>query len=511
MKKFFNTAGPCKADLHYLVKRPAKDLALLKMVDAQKYFVHHAPRQTGKTTLFLEFCRRLNEEGEFTALYINVEAAQTTRNKVQECLKAILNEIQGQQRVHLPSEERFDTTPIQQSLNENSLNDYLTQWSLQNPKPIVLVIDEIDSLVGDSLIAILRQIRSGYTNRPKAFPQSIILNGVRDLRDYRIYSKAEDTWLTGGSCFNIKAESIRLEDFSLEQVEDLYSQHSAEHDQGFEKGVVEEIYRLTQGQPWLCNALGDQLCFHIGKDKSVVSMDDLYAAKESLILRRDTHIDQLYAKLEEDRIKKIVAPLIRGETPEHISVDDMQYAKDLGILSSQSKILEIANPIYQEILPRELSYPRQMTINEDLPAYLDKGSKLNMQKLMQAFVEFYRENAHEEFFYKEITPHILLQAFLQRIINSGGRIEREYALGRKRMDLGVIYKDQKFAIEIKIKSSEKSREQSLDQVASYMDTLGLKQDGYLCVFDRKFEKSWEERYSWNKVKHSGKTIQVLEL
>jgi hypothetical protein len=510
MKKFFNTAGPCKEDLHYLVKRPAKSLALRKLVDAQKYFVHHAPRQTGKTTLFLEFCRRLNEEGEFTTLYINVEAAQTTRNKVQECLKAILNEIQGQQRVHLPSEERFDTTPIQQSLNENSLNDYLTQWSLQNPKPIVLVIDEIDSLVGDSLIAILRQIRSGYTNRPKAFPQSIILNGVRDLRDYRIYSKAEDTWLTGGSCFNIKAESIRLEDFSLEQVEDLYSQHSTEHGQGFEKGVVEEIYRLTQGQPWLCNALGDQLCFHIGKDKSVVSMDDLYAAKESLILRRDTHIDQLYAKLDEERVRNIVMPMLLGESLLRPKEEDSQYCIDLGLVNKQKGVLSIANPIYQEILPRELVFPTQSGFALELPQFFNQG-QLNMQKLMQAFVEFYRENAHEEFFYKEITPHILLQAFLQRIINSGGRIEREYALGRKRMDLGVIYQDQKFAIEIKIKSSEKSREQSLDQVASYMDTLGLKQDGYLCVFDRKFEKSWEERYSWNKVKHSGKTIQVLEL
>jgi hypothetical protein len=509
MEKFFNTAGPCKSDLHYLVKRPAKDLALRKMVDAQKYFVHHAPRQTGKSTLLIDFCHRLNEEGSYSALYINVESAQTTRNRVQECLKVVLSQIEKRQGLMLPEDECYSITPFLDSIKESSLEDYLSHWSSKNQKPIVLVIDEIDSLVGDSLIAILCQIRSGYDTRPKAFPQSIILNGVRDLRDYRIYSKAEDTWLTGGSCFNIKAESIRLEDFSLEQVKDLYSQHSAEHGQGFEKGVVEEIYRLTQGQPWLCNALGDQLCFHIGKDKSVVSMDDLYAAKESLILRRDTHIDQLYAKLDEERVRNIVMPMLLGESLLQPREEDVQYCVDLGLLSN-TRPPRIANPIYQEILPRELSWPTQQFLPIDPPAFLVKG-QLNMQKLMQAFVEFYRENAHEEFFYKEITPHILLQAFLQRIINSGGRIEREYALGRKRMDLGVIYQDQKFAIEIKIKSSEKSREQSLDQVVSYMESLGLKKEGYLCVFDRKFEKSWEERYSWNEIKHSGKTIQVLEL
>ncbi len=492
-----------------MVARPLSTESLIRLVRAEKYFVHHAPRQTGKSTLLIDFCHRLNEEGVYTALYINVEGAQTTRNDVERCLKSILSEIEGRQSIMLPENERLSVEPFQKDLSETSLNNFLRSWAQANTKPILLVIDEIDSLTGDSLIAVLRQLRAGYDLRPKAFPQSIILNGVRDLRDYRIYSKAEDTWLTGGSCFNIKSESIRLEDFALEQVEDLYSQHSAEHGQGFEKGVVEEIYRLTQGQPWLCNALGDQLCFHIGKDKSVVSMKDLYAAKESLILRRDTHIDQLYAKLDEERVRDIVMPIVLGTQLLRPRESDVQYCIDLGLLSN-TKPPKIANPIYQEILPRELSWPTQQFLPIEPPEFFKQG-KLDMQKLMQRFVEFYRENAHEDFFYKEITPHILLQAFLQRIINSGGRIEREYALGRKRMDLGVIYKNQKFAIEIKIESSEKSREESLEQIASYMDTLGLKQDGYLCVFDRKFEKTWEERYSWNEVKYSGKTIQVIEL
>jgi hypothetical protein len=509
MKKFFNTSGPCKRERHYLVERPLNTASLKQLVEDEKYFVHHAPRQTGKSTLLIDFCHRLNEEGVYTALYINVEGAQTTRNDVERCLKAILNEIEGRHSTMLPKNERFSVKSIQKDLSENSLNSFLRSWAQANKKPIVLVMDEIDSLIGDSLIAILRQLRAGYDLRPKAFPQSIILNGVRDLRDYRIYSRAEDTWLTGGSCFNIKAESIRLEDFTREQVHDLYAQHSAEHGQGFEKGVVDEIFRLTQGQPWLCNALGDQLCFHIGKDKAVVSVDDLYAAKESLILRRDTHIDQLYAKLEEERVRDIVLPIVLGTQLLRPRESDVQYCIDLGLLSN-TKPPKIANPVYQEILPRELSWPTQQFLPIEPPEFFKQG-QLNMKKLMRSFVEFYRENAHEEFFYKEITPHILLQAFLQRIINSGGRIEREYALGRKRMDLGVIYKDQKFAIEIKIKSSEKSRSESLDQIASYMDSLGIKKEGYLCVFDRQFEKTWEDRYSWTEVKRSGKIIQVIEL
>jgi hypothetical protein len=510
MKKFFNTSGPCKRDRHYLVDRPHDAASLSELVDAEKYFVHHAPRQTGKSTLFIDFCSRLNQEGDYTALYINVEGAQTTRNDVERCLKAVLSEVWGQQQVQLPHGEQFDTQPFIERLNENTLNEYLTQWCMNNPKPIVLVIDEIDSLIGDSLIAVLRQIRSGFANRPRAFPQSVVLNGVRDLRDYRIYSKAEDTWLTGGSCFNIKSESIRLEDFSLEQVLDLYAQHTDEHDQGFENGVVEEIYRLTQGQPWLCNALGDQLCFHIGKDKKKLNMEDFYAAKEALILRRDTHIDQLYAKLEEERVRNIVLPIVLGEQLLRPKEADVQYCIDLGLVNKQKGVLCIANPIYQEILPRELAWSTQSGFAIEVSEFFKQGL-LNMEKLMRKFVEFYRENADEEFFYKEITPHILLQAFLQRILNSGGRIEREYALGRKRMDLGVIYKDQRIAIEIKIKSSEKSREESLDQIWDYMDQLGSKEAGYLCIFDRSFEKAWEEDHNWIEIKHRGKQVTVVEM
>lgn len=78
----------------------------------------------------------------------------------------------------------------------------------------MLLLDEVDALVGDTLISLLRQLRAGYTQRPAAFPQTIILCGVRDLRDYRIHASSESEPVTGGSAFNIKAESLRLGDFN---------------------------------------------------------------------------------------------------------------------------------------------------------------------------------------------------------------------------------------------------------------------------------------------------------
>jgi hypothetical protein len=54
--------------------------------------------------------------------------------------------------------------------------------------------------------------------------------------------------------------------------------------------------------------------------------------------------------------------------------------------------------------------------------------------LLKAFQEFLRENSEiwvEKYEYKEAAPHLILQAFLQRVIKRGGEIIRKYASGRR--------------------------------------------------------------------------------
>jgi hypothetical protein len=115
--------------------------------------------------------------------------------------------------------------------------------------------------------------------------------------------------------------------------------------------------------------------------------------------------------------------------------------------------------------------------------------------LLQAFTQFYRENSAiwlEKFDYKESGPHLLLMAFLQRVINGGGKIHREYALGRKRVDLLLQWGDQRVVIELKIKRGEKTIADGLEQSAGYMDANNAT-EGHLIVFDRDPDKSWDEK------------------
>ncbi len=168
----------------------------------------------------------------------------------------------------------------------------LTRWAGADLAPLVLLIDEIDALMGDTLLSVLRQLRAGYDERPAGFPQSVILCGVRDVRDYRIRSTRDNAIVTGGSALNVKAESLRIGDFSAAEVRALLSQHTAETGQEWTEDAQQTVWELTAGQPWLVErALARQTCHRdpAGLDRSrPLTAETVQRAREQLILCRDT-------------------------------------------------------------------------------------------------------------------------------------------------------------------------------------------------------------------------------
>lgn len=511
--RFFNTAGPVKPDIHYTVPPLSRfDLdEMLLLIQQQKYFVLHAPRQVGKTSYLLALSAYLNRQGTYRALYFNVEAAQAMREDVDAAMRVILGSLSSAARDFL--RDPFPEQMMQQVLQErgaSALEEMITRWAEQSPKPLVLLIDEIDSLIGDTLIAVLRQLRSGYYKRPEFFPQSIILCGVRDVRDYRIQSSTEKAVITGGSAFNIKATSLRLHDFTRAEVEQLYAQHTQETGQLFADGTMDLVWELTQGQPWLVNALAYEACFanKAARDRTQpVTVAMIQQAKEQLILRRETHLDQLADKLQEERVRRVIEPILTGESdPELIRTDDLQYVRDLGLIRAQGHAA-IANKIYQEVIPRELTYSTQLTITHETSWYVAADGRLDMPKLLAAFQTFFRQHSEhwlERFSYKEAGPQLLLQAFLQRVLNGAGalwaRIEREYGLGRERTDLLIFWPYdhgravQTVVLELKIRyrDLEKTIQAGLEQTWRYMDRAETA-EGHLIIFDRTPDKPWVEK------------------
>ncbi|MEI6791063.1 MAG: AAA-like domain-containing protein, partial [Myxococcaceae bacterium] len=316
--RFFNTAGPIIPEDHYFVPNRSNEAEIRSLIEQKKYFVLHAPRQTGKTSGILSLTEQINQDGQYTALYVNLEPIQAVRNNYELGNLGAVDLIRQAQKLDLNQEISFSTTsPV------TALQDYLSIWAVQNEKPIVLFVDEIDSLVGDTLISVLRQLRAGYTKRPHQFPSSICLIGVRDIRDYPIWSEAAQTIIQGGSAFNISAKSLFLSTFNFDQVADLYAQHTRETGQIFEQEAVQYAFEQTGGQPWLVNAMAYQACFEDIKDRTQPITKEVFErARDTLIARRDTHLDVLIDRLKEPRVHRVISAILLGNAVFDLPQDD---------------------------------------------------------------------------------------------------------------------------------------------------------------------------------------------
>jgi hypothetical protein len=127
------------------------------------------------------------------------------------------------------------------------------------------------------------------------------------------------------------------------------------------------------------------------------------------------HIDSLVARLREPRVRKIVEPMLSGDRP-HADLldDDLSYVIGLGLITVRGGAVEIANPIYREVIPRALTYAQQVTIAEQTAWYVRPDGGLDLPKLLRAFQDFWRQDGHlaaEGFGYREAGPHLMLMAF----------------------------------------------------------------------------------------------------
>ena len=528
MEREFNTAGPCKAGKHYLIDPLARIDAdeILHLIDTERYFVLHAPRQTGKTTCLLALMKRLNEGGRYRTLYANIEAAQAARGDVTMGINGVVRAV-ARQAHDLGVDETLNAW-VDAHVHEGPMDlvsGLLSHWARQDPqRPAVLLLDEVDALVGDTLISLLRQIRAGYADRPAAFPQSLVLCGVRDVRDYRIHTASQEI-ITGGSAFNIKAESLRLGNLSREECVALWMQHQSETGQTFNPAIWPELWEDTRGQPWLVNALGYECTIkdRAARDRSVpITLERYKAARERLIQSRATHLDQLTDKLREPRVHRLITAFLEGDsTLTSVPTDDQQYVEDLGLIRTRPEVA-ISNRIYREVIPRELTWTTQTHITHDQAWYLTPDRRLNMPKLLEAFQQFFREHSDawiEGFSYREAGPQLLMQAFLQRIVNGGGRISREYGLGWKRTDLFIEWPldeaqgfngpVQRIVIELKLvkKAPEAQERQGLEQTAGYARQVGA-DEAHLVLFDRRPEMPWDARIWQREAVQDGLRVLV---
>ena len=520
MSRCFNTTGPCISGRHYMLPALERIPAALSLAEEGKYFVLHAPRQSGKTTSIRALRDELNRRGNCYAVYCSLEA-QSVGSDSSMVTDKIARQIQRSVKYDLKKPEVMS---IPLNLDDNSfvIQGLLSDICETLDKPLVLLLDEVDSIQGESLLSLLRQLRAGYISRDDIpYPSSVALVGMRNIRDYRAQIRPESESLGTGSPFNIVAEYLTIEVFTEEQIRGLYEQHTEDTGQVFEEEAIKRVTYWTGGQPWLVNAIAlecvEEIC---QKDTSrPITAEMVDEAAHTIIRRRDVHIDSLLARLNEPRVRHVMEPVILGKnflearqkTPSFDN--DLSLVLDLGLLRRDEKGRVVpANRMYAEVFLRTLSFGYQELCRDSIPApSWARPDGLDMSALLKGFQQFWRENAEALTTrvrdYAEALPHLVLMGFLQRVVNGGGRIIREYAAGSGRLDLLVEFRGGRYPIELKVKGNS-SPATAREQLLGYMDRIGCK-EGWLVTFDRSPDVPWEDKTTWQTVQESGCTIHLV--
>ena len=528
MERYFNIAGPCVPGKHYMIPALERLPEVARLIDREQSFVIHAARQSGKTTALMALVREINAKGEKRAVYFTLESAQRFPDPLQGIprIATAMRDALLNHRVFREWAEKLPVAEIAPGVlaPTSGIKIFLSNLAIASDRPLVVLFDEVDCLSDDTLITFLRELRDGIVSSraidPDSyfpFPVSVALVGMRDVRDYLAHVRPDSESLGTASPFNVKTESLGLANFTEAEVASLYAQHTEETGQVFEPDAVSHAWALTRGQPWLVNAIARQcveklLKFDYARPVTKALVEE---AKEALVRERGTHVDSLMERLKEPRVRRVVEPVILGkERGAPRNGDDYRYAIDLGLLREDNGALLPGNPMYGEILLRYLSYDEQEHFKQEFPTpfWLAPDGSLDMPALMAGFQRFWRENSgadREVYGYREATPHLVMCAFLQRVVNGGGHIAREMALGSRRLDLCVEYKGNRYAVEVKTADNFKDPG-SYEQLAGYLDHLGL-DEGWMAVFDTASDKPWDEKLYNREVAFGGKTLHVVGL
>jgi hypothetical protein len=468
-----------------------------ELVNLQAFFVLHAPRQTGKTTALRALASELTAQGRYAAVHFSCETGRAAGDDYATANRDIL------MRIRLGADDQLTEElhpPAWPTASEGTqLQVALRAWAEVCPRPLVLFFDEIDALRGQSLISVLSQLRDGYNSRPAPFPASVALCGLRDVRDYKAAAGGDPSRLGTSSPFNVKLKSLRLGDFTAEEVAELYGQHTTDTGQLFGPGAVKHAHELTGGQPWLVNALAREVVEEIRVPASEpITTAHLDQARERLILARATHLDSLAAKLAEPRVRKIIGPLIAGE-PLALEPydDDTTYVRDLGLIAPDPPVRP-ANPIYREVIVRVLSSNYQDSIATDPRSFVRPDGSFDLPHVLEEFTDWWIQNGEQltsTGHYSEAAAQLILQGYLQRAVNGTGTIDREYAIGTGRVDLHLrwpyttpdgVRHVQREGFEIKVWRTNRANPQpaALRQLDRYLDRLQL-DTGVLAIFDQR--------------------------
>ena len=461
--RFFNNSGPVNETDHFCVSPISRmdTRKVWQLILQKKYFLICGPKQCGKTSYLLALANVINHNKSAKCLYFNVESLRGVREDLEESIRSILFEISSRARDTFGDDylEDLVTGILSKRGPYQALNELLTQWSKRSDRPIVLLIDEIDTLGSAILTSILSQIRAGYDKRPALFPLSIVFCATHDVIDKQ---------------FNIKDATLRISFLGRETLDGMFAAYTAKFGVEIDKAAVDRIWRYSAGQPWIISTLSGELFHEIVPAKGMrrVSADQVDESIGNIIEKRGNHLEYLVSRLRDERIKKCLIPILcSGPTPEDIAESEFAYVQELGLIRADRR-LEISNGLYKEMIPSALFGPVTYMIRLHGGDFLLEDRSMDTVRLMRSFQSFFRNHIDRMVAlidYGIAGYFLVFEALLHKLADATNFISYEYGIdqGRVVLTLRRVYpepQDVAFILKLSKVSSLEKYKQTLPQL-----------------------------------------------
>ena len=498
--KTFETRGPVSPDRNYVVRRTTELADFVNRVKQGRYIVIFAPRQTGKTTFFRWALDVLSAEGTtYFPIQLNFEEYKnlSIADFYEDIYENIREEIETvfQKRGRVLSEELSQFLESTQITNHLSMRRFFSQLSsLLKGQHFVIIIDEFDGIpqtaVSDFLHSLRRIYLSGADSR---CPYSLGIVGVKNITQLN-YDRSI-------SPFNIQDE-FALPNFTFEQVGELLAQYTDEIGQAFAPEVIKALHKQTAGQPVLVNRFAQILTEELNIPKSEpITMIHFSKALVQLLRGRNTNIEHLVTNIRKDQRFEVLLMKIASYDEGvdfNLDSDIISELVAYGVIAEGADgMCEIVNPIYQYRIMRTfkpiVNGLEQEYLPEDARAgfqdYLTPDGKIRMAALIDNFRAFIGRagfkilqvpDTPQEY----IGQHLLFAYLNQFVQIVGGTMYLEVQTGRGRMDLLILYKNEKYIVETKIWGGDTRYQAGKKQLAAYLKSEKAV-EGYYVVFDHR--------------------------
>ena len=509
MARIFNVTGSCNPKLHYMVDITSKLEEIKKLVDAGAYFTINRARQYGKTTtlnalaeylgnqyivVFLDFQRIGN--GEFEAE--NVFSAAFSEYMLDEIENSDLKDFLDNNILEKIKTESLNPT----AFSLRKLFGLLSKLCRTAEKPVVLMIDEVDSAANNQVfLDFLAQLRALYLDRiSRNYPtfQSVILAGVYDVKNIKRKIRAEEEHRVN-SPWNIATEFNVNMSFSKDEIAGMLEEYEADYHTGMDAGQIAGlIYDSTAGYPFLVS----RLCKLI--DEKVSGTEDFpdrraawteagyVEAEKMLVHEKNTLFESLTGKLIDylDLKRLLSAILFEGKTMSYAAGNpSIEMATMLGFVKNVKNTVAVSNRIFEMVLYNQFLSEEEVNSAVYASALSDRnqfiqGGKLNMKLVLErfvvAFTELYKDRDDT---FKEEMGRKYFMLFLKPIINGTGHSYIEARTrNMRRTDIIVDYRGEQFVVELKIWRGQKYHAEGEQQIAEYLDYYELKK-GYMLIFN----------------------------